>query len=77
MVEDVFVKGVLVRVGDAVNKGVPEKMGSVCQRRNCYFRKKLMSTVILVFLNFYFLINKKIGTTALLFNNSQIKDRYI
>jgi hypothetical protein len=35
--------------------------GRVCQRRNYYIRKKLIFTVILVFLNFYFIINKKIG----------------
>jgi hypothetical protein len=61
MIEDVFVKGVLVRVRDAFNKDVPERMGRVYQIRNYYIYKKLISTVILVFLNFYFVINKKSG----------------
>jgi hypothetical protein len=59
IVEDIFVKGVLVRVRNAFNKDVPKMMGRVYQKRNYYIRKKLISTIILVFLNLYFIINKK------------------
>jgi hypothetical protein len=61
MVEDVFVKGVLVRVRDALTKPYQKGWDTFVKDVIIISIKKLIFIVILVFLNFYFIINKKIG----------------